>query len=125
MRPGTKLVLAAIGALVLIVGARNLGTPTPAVSNAAVPVAGAAQAAEKQTGGESAPDKGKDDGVQLHGTPAERAGAAATAAVPGARVNEIERTDSGSGYEVELIRPDGSVVDVVLDGSFNVIKVVR
>jgi uncharacterized membrane protein YkoI len=124
MRPGMKLVLAAIGALVLIVGARNLGTPTPAASNAAVPAA-AAQAAKKQTGGESAPDKGKDDGVQLHGTPAERAGAAAKAAVPGARVNEIERTDSGSGYEVELIRPDGSVVDVVLDGSFNVIKVVR
>jgi len=119
-----KLVLAAIGALVLIVGARTLGTPTPAVSNAAVPAA-AAQAAKKQTGGESAPDKGKDDGVQLHGTPAERAGAAAKAAVPGARVNEIERTDSGSGYEVELIRPDGSVVDVVLDGTFNVIKVVR
>jgi uncharacterized membrane protein YkoI len=124
MRPGMKLVLAAIGALVLIVGARNLGTPAPAVSNAAVPAA-AAQAAKKQTGGESAPDKGKDDGVQLHGTPAERAGAAAKAAVPGARVNEIERTDSGSGYEVELIRPDGSVVDVVLDGSFNVVKVVR
>jgi hypothetical protein len=124
MRPGMKLVLAAIGALVLIVGARNLGTPAPAVSNAAVPAA-AAQAAKKQTGGESAPDKGKDDGVQLHGTPAERAGAAAKVAVPGARVNEIERTDSGSGYEVELIRPDGSVVDVVLDGSFNVIKVVR
>jgi hypothetical protein len=124
MRPGMKLVLAAIGALVLIVGARNLGTPAPAVSNAAVPAA-AAQAAKKQTGGESAPDRGKDDGVQLHGTPAERAGAAAKAAVPGARVNEIERTDSGSGYEVELIRPDGSVVDVVLDGGFNVIKVVR
>ena len=122
MRPGAKLLLAAIGALVLIVGARNLGTPTPAVSNAAVP---AAQTAKKQTGGESAPDKGKDDGVQLRGTPAERAGAAAKAAVPGARVNEIEPTDSGSGYEVELIRPDGSVVDVVLDGSFNVVKVVR
>ena len=124
MRPGMKLVLAAIGALVLIVGARNLGTPAPAVSNAAVPAA-AAQAAKKQTGGESAPDKGKDDGVQLRGTPAERAGAAAKAAVPGARVNEIEPTDSGSGYEVELIRPDASVVDVVLDGSFNVVKVVR
>lgn len=124
MRPGMKLVLAAIGALVLIVGARNLGTSAPAVSNAAVPAADA-QAAKKQTGGESAPDKGKDDGVQLHGTPAERAGAAAKAAVPGARVNEIERTDGGSGYEVELFRPDGSVVDVVLDGSFNVIKVVR
>jgi uncharacterized membrane protein YkoI len=122
MRPGAKLLLAAIGALVLIVGARNLGTPTPA-SNAAVPAA--AQTAKKQSGGESAPDKGKDDGVQLRGTPAERAGAAAKAAVPGARVNEIERTDSGSGYEVELIRPDGSVVDVVLDGSFNLIKVVR
>lgn len=124
MRPGAKLLLAAIGALVLIVGAMNLGTPTPAASNAAVPAA-AAQTAKKQSGGESAPDKGKDDGVQLHGTPAERAGAAAKAAVPGARVNEIEPTDSGSGYEVELIRPDGSVVDVVLDGSFNVIKVVR
>jgi hypothetical protein len=124
MRPGARLLLAAIGALVLIVGARNLGTPTPAASNAAVPAA-AAQTAKKQTGGESAPDKGKDDGVQLRGTPAERAGAAAKAAVPGARVNEIEPTDSGSGYEVELIRPDGSVVDVVLDGSFNVVKVVR
>jgi uncharacterized membrane protein YkoI len=124
MRPGAKVLFAAIGALVLIVGARNLGTPTSAVSNAAVPAAGA-QAAKKQTGGESTPDKGKDDGVQLRGTPAERAGAAAKAAVPGARVNEIERTDSGSGYEVELIRPDGSVVDVVLDGNFNVIKVVR
>jgi len=108
---------------VLIVGARNLGTPTPAVSNAAVPAA--AQTAKKQTGGESAPDKGKDDSVQLRGTPAERAGAAAKAAVPGARVNEIEPTDSGSGYEVELIRPEGAVVDVVLDGSFNVVKVVR
>ena len=124
MRPGAKLFLAAIGALVLIVGATNLGTPTPAASNAAVPAA-AAQTAKKQSGGESAPDKGKDDGVQLRGTPAERAGAAAKAAVPGARVNEIEPTDSGSGYEVELIRPDGSVVDVVLDGSFNVVKVVR
>ena len=124
MRPGARLLLAAIGALVLIVGARNLGTPTPAASNAAVPAA-AAQTAKKQSGGESAPDKGKDDGVQLRGTPAERAGAAAKAAVPGARVNEIEPTDSGSGYEVELIRPDGSVVDVVLDGSFNVVKVVR
>lgn len=124
MRPGAKLLLAAIGALVLIVGAMNLGTPTPAASNAAVPAA-AAQTAKKQSGGESAPDKGKDDGVQLRGTPAERAGAAAKAAVPGARVNEIEPTDSGSGYEVELIRPDGSVVDVVLDGSFNVVKVVR
>lgn len=124
MRPGAKLLLAAIGALVLIVGARNLASPTPAVSNAAVPAA--AHTAKKQTGGEeSAPDKGKDDGVQLRGTPAERAGAAAKAAVPGARVNEIEPTDSGSGYEVELIRPDGSVVDVVLDGSFNVVKVVR
>jgi uncharacterized membrane protein YkoI len=123
MRPGTKLLFAAVGALVLIVGARTLDTPTSAVSNAAVPAG--AQAAKKQTGGESTPDKGKDDGVQLRGTPAERAGAAAKAAVPGARVNEIERTDSGSGYEVELIRPDGSVVDVVLDGNFNVIKVVR
>jgi uncharacterized membrane protein YkoI len=123
MRPGTKLLFAAIGALVLIVGARTLDTPTSAVSNSAVP--SGAQAAKKQTGGESTPDKGKDVGVQLRGTPAERAGAAAKAAVPGARVNEIERTDSGSGYEVELIRPDGSVVDVVLDGSFNVIKVVR
>ena len=124
MRPGAKLLLAAIGALVLIVGAMTLGPPTPAASNAAVPAA-AAQTAKKQSGGESAPDKGKDDGVQLRGTPAERAGAAAKAAVPGARVNEIEPTDSGSGYEVELIRPDGSVVDVVLDGSFNVVKVVR
>jgi hypothetical protein len=42
-----------------------------------------------------------------------------------ARARLTRARTTACSYEVELIRPDGSVVDVVLDGSFNVVKVVR
>ena len=59
---------------------------------------------------------------------AEQAKAAAQTAVPGATVHEIERdTDgtSGSGYEVELTKPDGSTVEVDLDAHFKVLATGR
>lgn len=132
MRPGTKLIVAAVGTALLIDGGMNLGAaPTAADPSAAARVeriASAQTAEQPKQEGESRSDQGgKDDGTQLRGPAAERAKAAAHAAVPGASVNEIERTDgtSGSGYEVELIQPDGSIVDVHLDANFKVIKIVR
>lgn len=129
MRPGTRLIVVAIGAALLTTLVMNLRAPTAADSSATAgvePVANA-QTAEQPQGESTSDQGGKDDGAQLRGTPAERAKAAAQNAVPGATVNEIERTDGnpGSGYEVELIQPDGSVVDVHLDANFKVIKVVR
>ena len=129
MQPGAKLIVVAIGAALLITVAMNLRAPTAADSSAAAGVEPAvnAQPTEQPQSGSTSDQGGKDDGTQLRGSPGERAKAAAQNAVPGATVNEVERTDGtpGSGYEVELIQPDGSVVDVHLDGNFKVIKVVR
>ncbi len=132
MRPGTKMLLAAIGTALLIVGGMNLGAARTAADPGAAariePVVSAQAAEQPKQEGESGSDQGgKDDGTQLHGPDAERAKAAARAAVPGATVNEIERADAtaGSGYEIELVQSDGSVVDVHLDANFKVTKIVR
>jgi hypothetical protein len=65
---------------------------------------------------------GRDD-TPVTGTAAQDAKRAAQAAVPGATVRGVEREvgddDSPrSAYEVELVRPDGSTVEVDLDASF-------
>lgn len=127
MRPGTKMIVAAVGTALLIAGGRNLGAD-PSAAARVEPVVSAQTTEQPKQEGESRSDQGgKDDGTQLRGRAAERAKAAAQAAVPGASVSEIERTDgtSGSGYEVELIQPDGSIVDVHLDANVKVIKIVR
>jgi hypothetical protein len=59
---------------------------------------------------------------------AEQAKAAARTAVPGATVREVERDregTAGSTYEVELILPDGSTVEVLLDAGFEVLATDR
>jgi hypothetical protein len=65
---------------------------------------------------------GRDD-PPVTGTAAEDAERAARAAVPGATVRGVEREVSDddsprSAYEVELVRSDGSTVEVDLDASF-------
>lgn len=47
--------------------------------------------------------------------------------MPGATAREIERgsDDGGGGYEVELVRPDGSTVDVRLDDHLRVVWIGR
>jgi hypothetical protein len=47
--------------------------------------------------------------------------------VPGATAREIERGSDGGGggYEVELVRPDGSTVDVRLDDHLRVVWIGR
>lgn len=65
---------------------------------------------------------GSDDrDERLSGAAAERAGAAALEGVGAGKVTAVER-DSDNAYEVEVTRPDGSTVDVELNGSFRVVE---
>ena len=66
---------------------------------------------------------GGDDGGGASGPAAEQAKAAAIAAV-GGTANAVERdSENGATWEVEVAKTDGSVVDVRLDASFNVVVV--
>ena len=65
-----------------------------------------------------------DDGKPLSGATLQRASAAALKATGGGRVNETEYdSENGATYEVEVIKPNGSQVDVRLDEAFNVVVV--
>src|SRR5215204_2100123 len=70
---------------------------------------------------------GGDSEEQLTGPEAEKAKSAATAAVGGGTVTEVERDDGDDGYstsgvyEVEVTREDGSQLEVHLDGDYNVV----
>jgi hypothetical protein len=67
---------------------------------------------------------GDDEGQQLSSSEAERAGAAALRATGGGTVQETERdNEKGATFEVEVRKPDGSVVDVRLDSSYRVVGV--
>lgn len=63
----------------------------------------------------------------IGGTPAQRAQAAAVAAVPGATVREVERTSGtqGATYHVELVKRDGTRMEVDLNTDFEPIKIER
>jgi uncharacterized membrane protein YkoI len=64
-----------------------------------------------------------DDGEPLSGTTLQRASAAALKAAGGGRVTETEHdSEGGATYEVEVRKPDGSEVEVLLDSSFNVVS---
>lgn len=62
-----------------------------------------------------------DDDRPLAGSNLEQATAAALAHTGGGTVIETEVGDGGAAYGVEIRRDDGSVVEVALDSSFNVI----
>ena len=62
--------------------------------------------------------------VQLTSSEAARAGAAALRATGGGTVQASERdNEKGATFEVEVRKPDGSVVDVRLDSSYQVVVV--
>jgi uncharacterized membrane protein YkoI len=56
------------------------------------------------------------------GPDAERAVAAALASTGGGKVNSVEReSEHGAVWDVEVVTPDGSTVDVRLDGNLHVV----
>lgn len=69
--------------------------------------------------------EGQDDdsGKPLSAADRDKAGQAALAKVGQGRVGEVEReSEGGSAYEVEIILPDGSEVDVELGADFQVLR---
>jgi uncharacterized membrane protein YkoI len=82
---------------------------------AAVAVGGAAIAGAAGGGD----DGGSDRAISGHAL--DRASAAALAETGGGKVTETEVGDEEGAYEVEVIRPDGSQVDVHLDKDFTVL----
>ena len=66
---------------------------------------------------------GGDDGDRrATGPGAERARAAALAHLPGGTATAVEReTEGGAAWEVEVRRPDGTTVDVLLDDRLTVL----
>ena len=68
---------------------------------------------------------GGDDGEgTVTGPAAERAIEAALTATDGGRANSVERdSEDGAVWEVEVTRPDGSTVDVRLDGDLHVVVI--
>jgi uncharacterized membrane protein YkoI len=67
------------------------------------------------------------DADRIGGSPAERAQAAAVAAVPGATVREVERASEtpGAAYHVELVQRDGTRMEVDLNADFEPIHIER
>jgi uncharacterized membrane protein YkoI len=92
------------------------------VAIAALALGGAALAGA--TSGSDPADHGDNEGSgSITPAQAQRAREAAVAAVPG-KTNQLERDgEKGATYEVEVIKPDGSQVDVRLDDQFNVVAV--
>ena len=79
---------------------------------AALVVAGAAATVSMATGSEDTP---------LEGDVLQRASEAALAHTGGGSVVESEAGEGGGAYEVGVMLEDGSVVEVQLDGNFQVI----
>ena len=126
MRLKTKLIAAASGAALLISG--GVGVVYATTSNGRGDAA-ITQPAISSTRSQTAAHRAKGDDEALTGTVAERAKAAAMAAVPGATVREIERERNADNprvaYEVDLVTRDGSSVEVKLDANFKVVHIDR
>jgi hypothetical protein len=67
-------------------------------------------------------DNGSDGSVS--GPGADQAKAAALTITGGGQANQVERdNENGATWEVEVTKPDGTTVDVRLDGSYNKVVV--
>ena len=91
-------------------GSSSTTSTTPAAAAAAAPAAAQDPVTMKNGPGETL----------LTGTTAEKAKAAALAAVPGATVIRVETDSAGSPYEAHLTKADGTEVTVKLDSAYKV-----
>jgi hypothetical protein len=84
-------------------------------------IAIAVSAAAIVTGSAIAVASGDSEG-SVTGPDADRAAQAALDATGGGTVLEVERDDGGAAWEVEVRTPDGAVVEVRLDESYDVVS---
>jgi uncharacterized membrane protein YkoI len=118
-KPWRRIGLAA--GLTVVAGAVAAGviaTVLPAAAAGTAGVTTAATAAPGATGDQSKPVRS--DEKQLTGTDAEKARAAALAAVPGATVFRVETDADGAVYEAHLTKSDGTTATVKLNADFSV-----
>jgi uncharacterized membrane protein YkoI len=86
--------------------------------------AGLAALAALTLGGAAIANATQGGGAKLTQDEAAKASAAALRATGGGEVQAYERDgEDGATYEVEVRKPDGSVVDVRLDASFDVVVI--
>lgn len=105
------------GALISALQA-NAATDTTSTSNTSTTQAPTSQPADQSQGGHTGANGTKEE--LLTGDSAEKAKAAALAAVPGGTVQRAETDAEGAAYEVHMTKSDGSQVTVKLDSSFKV-----
>jgi len=117
-RRGTGFIVGAVGLLggALIAGAAIASAATPSPSPSA-----------NQPGSANFdPTKGGHVGANgvveklLTGTTADKAKAAALAAVPGATIERAENDAEGAVYEAHMVKADGTHVTVKMDANFKV-----
>jgi len=114
---GSTLVGGAIGAsLIGSASAQTSTTQAPATNNGGTPPAGQ-PAFDPSKGGHQA--NGITETV-LTGSDAEKATAAALAAVPGGTVQRVETDAEGAAYEAHMLKSDGTPVTVKMDKDFKV-----
>jgi uncharacterized membrane protein YkoI len=151
MRLGSKWIAAPAAGLVLLVGGIGVAsamsndnrtarvtTTAPIQSDDRGTASGQDSASDRNddrgtgSGQDSASDRNDDrgtlsgrDGDGTSGTVAQRARAAALAAVPGASVREVEHATNtpGAVYRVELVKGDGTRVEVDLNANFVPVKI--
>lgn len=89
-----------------------------------IALAGVVLAGGVAVGTVAAAGGGDDEQPSVTGPEADRATAAALEATGGGRANSVERdAEDGATWEVEVTRPDGTNVDVRLDGSYRAVVV--
>jgi uncharacterized membrane protein YkoI len=133
MRLASKVILVAVGVAFLIAGLPSpRGTATSGGSDptGVVSIVIGAQPADPDQPDtddqQGAAEQDSRDDSPVTGEAAERAKAAAQDAVPGATVHEVERETNDddtprSAFEVELVRPNGTTVEVELDADYKVV----
>ena len=118
-RRGTGFIVGTVGLLggVLIAGAAiaNAATPSPSPSGANQP----GSASFDPTKGGHVGTNGVVEKL-LTRTTADKAKAAALAAVPGATIERVENDAEGAVYEAHMVKSDGTHVTVKMDANFKV-----
>jgi uncharacterized membrane protein YkoI len=131
MRLTIRVLVVAIGTALLIAGGLSPDHATQSSNRGDAARAATVVRVQQPSGSEDRePERDGRDDTPATGAAAERARQAAQAAVPGATAREVEREakdddNPNSAYEVELVRPDGSSVEVDLDASFDVLATDR
>ena len=116
------LSLTAVGLLggALVAGAvASYASNNPTATNAAAANLAAAATPSDPTKGGHVGANGVVEKL-LTGTTAEKARAAALAAVPGGTIERVENDAEGATYEAHMVKSDGSHVTVKMDANFKV-----